>query len=224
MKWEKFKKLDYISSTQDNSECCVVLFHGYGADANDLASFAKVFNLGQPADWFFPQGVLEVPIGPMMSGRAWFELRVSDFENVSRGDNLNSAMSPQTLGVIQQTQEFLNHLGKFYKKVIFGGFSQGAILSSHCFYRLNFTPSALLLLSGYLVAPEEFPTLAEEQKVPFFQSHGMQDPVLAVSGAQKLYDKLTDMGLKGQWSPFNGGHEIPMNTVADLQKFLQLQL
>lgn len=224
MQWERFKKLEYLCSTQDNSKACVVLFHGYGADANDLASLHRVFQLKEPVDWFFPQGVFEVPIGPMMSGRAWFHLRVSDFEGLANGDGGQIKMNPEIQSVMSQVKEWLNHLGKQYDKVIFGGFSQGAILSSHVFYQINFSPKAMVLLSGFLVSPSDFPTLPEAQKIPFFQSHGNHDPVLPVGGARKLFDKLTEMGLEGQWVPFSGGHEIPMNVIADLQKFLQLHL
>ena len=224
MQWERFKKLEYLCATQDGSKACVVLFHGYGADANDLASLHRVFQFKEPVDWFFPQGVYEVPISPMMSGRAWFHLRVSDFERLSEGDSQQIQLNSDIQSVLTQVKDWLNHLGKQYDKVIFGGFSQGAILSSHVFYQLNFAPKALLLLSGFLVAPSAFPTIPDIQKVPFFQSHGTQDPVLPVGGARKLFDKLSDMGLKGQWVPFSGGHEIPMNVIADLQKFLQLNL
>ena len=224
MKWEKFNKLNYLSETQDDSKTCIVLFHGYGADANDLGSLAKVFKFSEPVDWFFPQGVLEVPIGPMMSGRAWFSLRVSDFESLSRGEFSDVSLTGEIKSVLSQTSEWLNRLGTQYEKVIFGGFSQGAILSSHALYHLNFSPSAMVLLSGFLMAPSAFPTFAEPHKVPFFQSHGKRDEVLPIEGAKKLYDKLTDSGLKGQWRPFGGGHEIPMDVIADLQKFLQLHI
>ena len=221
MKWEKFNKLDYLSQTFDNSQVCVVLFHGYGADASDLAGLANVFQLPQPVDWFFPQGVLQVPIGPMMSGRAWFQLRVSDFDDLAQGNSLPGAVNEETEKVISQAVEWLNHLGRQYEKVIIGGFSQGAILTSHAFYRLNFSPRALLLLSGYLVAPQVFPSLAEAHKVPFFQCHGRQDPVLPLAGAVKLFNQLKELGLKGTWFEFSGGHEIPLDALAELQKFLK---
>ncbi len=220
MQWQKFKKLNYLVDQKDKADTCVVLFHGYGADANDLGSLAQIYKIKETTDWYFPQGVLEVPIGPMMSGRAWFELRVSDFEQVSGGKVTDVPIRKEDEKVIQEVCAWLNHLGKLYKNVFIGGFSQGAILTSHAFYRLNFTPKALVLLSGFLVAPAAFPTLAKEQQVPFFQSHGERDEVLNVAGAQKLFNKLQDLGMKGQWHSFNGGHEIPLDVIAESQIFL----
>ena len=220
MKWEKYQDLNYISQVQAGSNTCLVLFHGYGADANDLASLGQVFQLNQNTDYFFPQGPIQVPISPMMMGRAWFSLRVSDLEPFSGGAIPDVGFDQEILQVLDKVTEWLNHLGTLYENVLFGGFSQGAILSSHSFYRLNFSPKALLLLSGYLVAPSEFPTLPDALKVPFFQSHGLRDEVLSVKGGQKLYQKLSNLGLKGQWVEFHGGHEIPMNVIADVQNFI----
>lgn len=220
MQWEKFKKLDFLCQTSDNSKACVVLFHGYGADANDLASLSTAYQLNESVDWFFPQGVHTVPIGPMMTGRAWFQLRISDFERISSDTLKDNGIEPEMLQVVDQVVEWLNHLGKLYDTVVIGGFSQGAILTSHSFYRLNFKPTGLLLLSGFLIAPSVMPTLPEELKVPFFQSHGSQDQVLPISGAKKLYDQLSGLGLKGQWLEFSGGHEIPMSVIGGSQTFL----
>jgi len=224
MKWQKFKNLDFIVSQKDNSKTCVILFHGYGADAKDLSSLAQVYDVGEEVDWFFPQGVIEVPFGPMMSGRAWFELRVSDFEQVSRGEVKDRPLDPRDEKTMGLVSEWLNQLGKVYENVFIGGFSQGAILTSHSLYRLQFKPAGLLLFSGFLISPSSFPTLPEDLKISFFQSHGKQDQVLNIGGARKLYDFLEKMGLSGNWFEFSGGHEIPMNTIAESQKFLKKSL
>lgn len=220
MEWQKFEKLEYLCQTQDDSQVAVVLFHGYGADAHDLSGLADLFGFEQPVDWFFPQGPLKVPIGPMMTGRAWFELRVSDFERLSGGHINDFPLDGAMSEVLQQAARWLNRLGGLYNQVFIGGFSQGAILSSHVFYRLNFSPAGLLLLSGYLVSPSQFPTLSEGHKIPFYQSHGRQDAVLPIGGARKLFDQLVQLGLDGRWLEFNGGHEIPLSVIQSVNAFV----
>lgn len=220
MDWQKFEKIDYLSVTRDEASVAVILFHGYGADASDLSSLAQVYKLKKNADWFFPQGVLQVPIGPMMTGRAWFELNAQDFENMAARKVNDSPMSPKHNERLNQVSRFINHIGKMYDQVFIGGFSQGAILTSHSLYRLNFTPAGLVLLSGFLVSPSAFPTLPDHLKVPFFQSHGSRDEVLPIDGARQLYEKMQQEGLKGRWMEFNGGHEIPMDVIAESQIFV----
>ena len=209
----------------EGAKTALVLIHGYGADATDLAGLAPMLGFDQPVDFYFPQGVLEIPIAPMMSGRAWFPIRAEAFPALAQGEIATEAPTPDTRKTILQVCEWLNHLGQNYEKVILGGFSQGAILTSHAFYQLKFRPAALLLFSGYLVAPAEFPSLPDNLKVPFFQSHGHQDAVLSIKGAQKLNEKLKDMGLQSTWEAFQGGHEIPLNVVEKAKTFInQLSL
>jgi phospholipase/carboxylesterase len=220
MDWQKYKKLNFLVEQVDSASACVVLFHGYGADANDLASLSQVYQLNQKVDWYFPQGVLEVPIGPMMSGRAWFELRVSDFEKLADGTLSDQPIDPRDEKTLNEVADWLNHLGKLYDKVVIGGFSQGAILTSHSLYRLQFVPAGLLLLSGYLISPSAFPVLPDNLKVPFFQSHGQQDPVLTLAGARKLFEHMQSLGLRGEWHEFRGAHEIPMEIIERSKTFL----
>jgi phospholipase/carboxylesterase len=224
MQWKKYKSLDYLCQTNKASRSCVVLFHGYGADAQDLASLRSVYRLDESVDWFFPQGVLEVPVGPMMSGRAWFQIRVSDYQSLANSQVTDVPVNKDDALTLDRVSEWLNELGHQYEQVFIGGFSQGAILTSHIFYRLRFCPKGLILFSGFLLHPSAFPVLPKEQRPPFFQSHGQQDSVLAIGGAQKLFDKLKDLGLQGQWMPFQGGHEIPMAVIQASNKFLSTHL
>ncbi len=220
MEWQKFEKLQYLCQTHEDAKSCVVLFHGYGADAQDLAGLSEVLKFNAPMDLFFPQGPISVPIGPMMSGFAWFELRVADFEKLASNTMSDQAFIPPMLDTFQQVTRWLNKLGQLYDQVYIGGFSQGAILTSHVFYRLNFKPTGLLLLSSFMISPSQFPQLPDQLKVPFYQSHGRQDPVLPVGGARKLFEKLETLGLKGEWVEFSGGHEIPMTVIQSLSAFV----
>ena len=220
MNWQKFENLQYIANTKDSSDTAVILFHGYGADATDLYTLSQVYKLSEECDWFFPQGVLEVPIGPMMTGRAWFEIPQEEFENMHNRKVKDNGIAPRSEQTLVEVTRWLNKMGSLYKKVFIGGFSQGAIMTSHSLYRLEFQPAGLLLLSGFLVAPSSFPTIPENLKVPFFQSHGTQDMVLPVDGARQLFDHLEKLGLNGKWYEFGGAHEIPMDVIAESQMFL----
>ena len=220
MEWQKSDSLRILNRKDSGAKSAVVLFHGYGADASDLYSLSDMYRFDKPTDWYFPQGVLEVPIGPMMSGRAWFELTVKDFEDLAKNSYGAAPIPPQAEQTMAEVCHWLNDLPEQYEEIVIGGFSQGAILSSHCSYRLEFAPKAFLLFSGYAVSLSSFQTLPEALKVPFFQSHGEQDQVLPIAGARKLYDHLESLGLKGRWTSFPGGHEIPLQVIQRSQTFL----
>ena len=221
MKFQRYQDLQYLSQIQQGARVATVLFHGYGADASDLYSLGQVLRVEQAMDWYFPQGFLEVPIGPMMSGRAWFELRASDFDRYAKGQYEDRGISSQQEECIKKVCLWMNHLGSSYDKVFIGGFSQGAILTSHCFHRLEFVPGGLAFLSGVLLAASAIPILPKNFKgLSYFQSHGKGDQVLPINGAHKLYNKLQELGLKGEWHEFHGGHEIPLEIISRLQNFL----
>ena len=73
----------------------VILFHGFGADAADLASLADQFDFQKPCNWLFPNGPLNVQIGPGVTGRAWWSIRLSELSGDwtdRRPPDMNSAV------------------------------------------------------------------------------------------------------------------------------------
>ena len=62
---------------------CVVVFHGYGADAFDLLSFQRLLGAPPGTTWLFPQGPLKVSDGGI-AGRAWFPIDVEALDAAMR--------------------------------------------------------------------------------------------------------------------------------------------
>ena len=220
MEWKNFKQIKYLHDTSKGAKNCIVLFHGYGANAEDMASLAQSLYFSEEVDFLFPQGMETIALGPGITGRAWFQLRSDDFESMVSEILSNQETMADIQKVMEQVREWLNHLGSLYQNVFIGGFSQGAILVTHSFYGLNFIPKALLVLSGSLMLPSFFPTLPESLKIPFFQSHGSKDLLLEIQGAHKLHEKLLSIGLKGQWYEFQGGHGVPEEVISRLNAFI----
>jgi len=224
MNWNEKNGLKFVEALAKDSKSAVVLFHGYGADAGDLYPFKDAFGF-ENVDWYFPQGVMQVPVGPHTTGRGWFSIEDRDWGAFQSGVIEDKPFTTDQLRTVEIVTGFLNDLGRRYESVIFGGFSQGAILSSHTFYRTEFTPKGLLFLSGYLVGPSQFPTLSPaHQGIPFLQSHGRQDEVLPLAGAKKLRTQLSTLGLKGDLQVFEGGHEIPIEIQKTMKSFITNRL
>lgn len=203
------------------SSRAIFLFHGYGANAMDLVPLAKALDPSGQWDWYFPQAPLELPVSPFQKGYAWFSLADRDWETFQSGVIDDSGFGAEEGAVLRQVQELIGDLGKDASEVVVGGFSQGAILTSHVFHRLNVPLKGLLLFSGYLFHPSSLPVLPPALQVPFLQTHGEQDPVLPTKGAQKLYNHLQGLGLKGSWLSFSGGHEIPAPALSQALTFLK---
>lgn len=205
----------------------IVLFHGYGADAQDLAPLAHYLNGSSDVTWIFPEGPLQVPIGPGFYGRAWFAIDVEALQRAMlTGQPRNLALRrPSGLDHAKaKTKSFLNEVQSRFTNVILGGFSQGAMLATELTFSAEKKPKALVILSGALLDKKNWQELAKTcRDVPFFQSHGQRDPILSFSGAQDLNEVLNEAGMVGEFHQFQGGHEIPPSILQKLAQFLKNQ-
>jgi phospholipase/carboxylesterase len=112
-------------------------------------------------------------------------------------------------------------LGATPDKTILGGFSQGAMVSLDVALRLPHRLAGLCLMSGSIVAVDEWqPLFATLKGVPLVQSHGRTDPLLPFDVAERLRDLLRDAGADLRWVEFSGGHTIPDSVLDALGKLV----
>ncbi|MEN0059773.1 MAG: serine esterase, partial [Bdellovibrio sp.] len=164
-------------------------------------------------NWLFPNGFIEVPIGPGWTGRAWWTLDMMAIQRAAeRGEHRDmSHDTPAGLAkAVDNAMEMIRQMKVPWNQIILGGFSQGAMLATELYLRAPETPKGLVIMSGTLLHQEEWkkllPTRAGQR---FFQSHGTHDPILGYKQAEQLNTLLTQNGMKGSLAGFQGGHEIP---------------
>ena len=200
----------------------IILFHGFGADAYDLQSLSEANQTPWPTRWIFPQGPLEVPIGPGWTGRAWWPI---DINNMTALKDLSEVEPPALNKLRPQITEMLTQLKTPLSEIILGGFSQGAMLATDSFLRCDPAAAGLIIFSGNLLCKNAWSALAPKHAgQKFFMTHGSQDMILPVSGAQRLETLLTQAGLKGRLQSFGGGHEIPPQAIRAAEKFLAAEI
>ncbi len=205
----------------------IILFHGFGADAGDLSALANEIPTEKKFNWLFPEGFLEVPIGPSWSGRAWWpvdmqELQQAQISGIARD---LSQMTPAGLDVAyNKVIDMIKALGIPWNKIVLGGFSQGAMLATEIYLRAPDNPLGLIILSGACLHANQWRESAKQRAgKAFFLSHGENDPVLSIKGAQKLETILTQGGMKGRLLKFSGGHEIPPIVMVEMAKYLNVR-
>jgi phospholipase/carboxylesterase len=185
----------------------LVALHGWGSNAQDLASLAPSFNL-PGYQYLFPNGPMPHPQAP--GGRMWYDL--SDF--VTRQGLTESR---------QQLTDWLLSLEAIdsvpLNKTILVGFSQGGAMTLDVGTHLPL--AGLVVLSGYLhpleirPLPQTFP--------PILMIHGRQDPVVQLAAAQKSHDALIKAGATVQYHELNMGHEIQSEVITLVHNFVQQQ-
>lgn len=216
----KLAKVYCLDEYHDDKAPWVILFHGYGADANDLEPLKDHINTAKPMNWLFPQGVATVPIGPGWTGKAWWPLAMSTLETDF------SSVKPDGLDKLRKDLfEMIEELEAPWSQIFLGGFSQGAMLATDLYLHAPETPAGLILMSGSLLNKEELkPLIAKRQGEKYFQSHGEYDSVLDVKGARRLESFLNQGGMKGGIVSFPGGHEIPPVALQKIGNYIDEQV
>ena len=194
----------------------VILFHGYGADASDLASFGEQIQLSKDCNWLFPNGPLSVPIGPGWTGRAWWNIKLSELE----GD-WTEKRPPDMTKAVELVFKMIASMKFEWKDIIIGGFSQGAMLSTEVFLKAPETPAGLICLSGTMLSRQEWTQVVSNRKgSQILMSHGELDQVLPHKGSIQLQKFFEENGIKTQFISFRGGHEIPFQVIEKMKSYI----
>lgn len=204
----------------------VILFHGFGADNADLASLSEVVDSPDNIRWIFPNGPHTVEIGPHMTGRAWFPLKLSDLERqgVDFTQMTPDGMDPAIDKALKAVEAVREKHKLQWNQIMLGGFSQGAMIALDVALKAPSSPAGVTLFSSSLVNEPRLRELAVKHKgLKFFQSHGTMDSMLPFALAERLDAVLNDSGLDGMLYSFRGGHEIPLPVLREWSSWLRQQ-
>lgn len=210
-----------------------LLCHGYGAPGTDLVGLAGELCALAPAlegrvAFVFPEAPLaleHVPFG----GRAWWHIDVERFQRATRTGQLDALTRdvPEGLGPARRAlratvDAVATALQTPISRIVVGGFSQGAMLTTDLALRLEEAPAALALLSGTVIARDEWQRLAPQRRgLRVLQSHGVDDPLLPHEVALSLRALLADAGLDVEFVEFRGGHGIAEDVLVRLAALLE---
>ncbi len=198
----------------------IVFLHGYGANMHDLFPLWELWH-AEKFNWYFPNGLQPLSMGPY-GGRAWFSIDLEELDRANRegrARDLKNSVPPEFDSTLMTLDNLVAELSTRHKTIILGGFSQGAMCAAHLALRPSLHPDGLVLLSGALLAEERVPSKA--RGIPFYQSHGRQDPILSIGGARDLEERLRSLQFQGTLTEFSGGHEIPPSVLGEVKSFLR---
>ena len=201
----------------------VVMLHGFMMRPTDLSPFAA--SMGMPIYWLFPEG----HVAAQPAGRAWWDidpdLRAAalaagprDFADQHPPD------LPRARAILSG---FLDEVAKVAgdRPLVVGGFSQGGMLVLDLLLREPRPIAGLALLSSSRIACDEWPSPRDRLRgVPTLISHGRADPDLAFTAGEGLRDAVVAAGADVTWTPFDGGHEIPLLVWRRLRQLLSARL
>lgn len=201
----------------------VVLCHGFGADADDLAPLAQELDPaieGADVRWIFPRAPYRFQVG-WSEGRAWFPRDAAGIQSFMDGEVLGSlaAVDPPSFQMAsREIIDLLAETGSRPERTVLGGFSQGAMVAVAAALEMETLPAGLLVFSGSIIARQRLQALAGEHadalnELRIAQYHGRDDVVLPYSSGQALAGLLESAGARVSFTPFPGGHGIPQSVL-----------
>ncbi|MBS1148873.1 MAG: phospholipase/carboxylesterase family protein [Myxococcaceae bacterium] len=216
----------------------VVLCHGFGAPGDDLVGLYDELLALAPSlrgvRFVFPAAPLSLAAMGYGDARAWWLIDFDKIQALNAGDlevlqefrqQEPEGMAKARAMLLKAVDELTAQTGLPMSKVVLGGFSQGAMITTDIALRLPEPPAALAILSGTLLVEDVWRQKAKARAgLPIFQSHGRVDPILRFDAAERLRDLFTEAGSAPQWVPFNGPHAIPMEVLGQLAQFLAARL
>jgi phospholipase/carboxylesterase len=155
------------------AEGALVLFHGRGADELDLFPLLDELDPERRLHGYTPRGPLSLPPG----GAHWYAL-----------GGIPTPEPSTFWPTFEAVSAWLDSLP--HERVVFGGFSQGAVMS----YALGLArgrkrPAAITAFSGFVPRVDGL-ELDLEQKPPIAIGHGTLDPVIPVEFGREARDLL----------------------------------
>ncbi len=169
------------------------LFHGLGADGDDLAPVSDlVTERGSLAEHHWQVHRLDAPVAPVtinggLPMPSWFDLVPGADGGIGVDKDTLAAI---TFDLQQQVQDTVGD-----DPFILGGFSQGGVLTTRLALTLPRPPLAAIMLSTWLPAPEQIAKPTDGRDPAVFIGHGTHDPLVPVHAAGKLNAFLQDCGL-----------------------------
>lgn len=215
-------KLKTFGHVQDPTAPYVILFHGYGADAQDLLPLSEAIPTKKVFNYIFPEAPLSIPLGPHWTGRAWWNIDMNRLQNPSFDHDISVETPKELLKTRNLVKEMIQALNVPTEQIIIGGFSQGGMCAVDQLVMSGNKFKGLVLLSSALINKAEYKANISkvDKTTPCFISHGQQDPVLKIKFSDQLQSLLSSNGNPIERHVFQGGHEIPFSILEKLGQFL----
>ncbi|HWH55450.1 MAG TPA: hypothetical protein VNT04_07700 [Gaiellaceae bacterium] len=191
-------------------EGALVLFHGRGADENDLFPLLDLLDPERRLVAATPRGPLSLPPG----GAHWYVVRRVGFPDKETFD-----ASYQRAGA--WLDAFAEQTGVAPRRTVLGGFSQGAVMS----YALGLGRgrprlAGLLGLSGFLPTVDGFELDVSPPLPPVAIGHGEYDPVIPVEFSREARRRLEQAGADVLYREYPLPHAIDPRFLVEARDYL----
>ena len=189
----------------------VVVLHGRGADANDLADLAPEIDGAEGYRFVFANAPKPFePYPGMTFGWSWFD---------------GWPPTPQSIGHSRrELLAFLDEIAQRYPpkdgKIVLAGFSQGGMMALDIGFRTTRPLRGIVVMSG-AIYEAELPDLRARKDQPVLLVHGTHDDMIPVTAARRTRRVLEEHGIEPEYHEFPMGHHVTPESLAVVADFVR---
>ena len=204
--------MEYLSTIEIDpdtpAKASIIWLHGLGADGNDFVPIVSELEL--PDDmgvrFVFPNAP-EMPVtinnGYVMP--AWYDILSEDFFRKEDEEGIRNSAT--------RIEDLIRHeidRGIPAYRIILAGFSQGGAIALHTGLRYRKQLAGIMALSTYLPLADtlSMERVSENDNVPVMMAHGLYDPVVPFSVAQRSSEQLRTQGYDVELHEFEMEHTV----------------
>jgi phospholipase/carboxylesterase len=192
-------------------KAALVLFHGRGADENDLFPLLDVLDPERRLVGATPRGPLSLPPG----GRHWYALGGIPTPEPTTFHASYAAAA-------EWLDSLLAQHGLAADRLVLGGFSQGAVMS----YSLGLgkgrpRPAAITAFSGFIPEVPGFELDLSPPLPPVAIGHGTHDPVIEVEWGRRARALLEQAGAQVLYRETPMFHQIDPDFLREVSRRLE---
>ena len=196
----------------------VIWLHGLGADGHDFEPIVPELHLPNdlPVRFVFPHAP-EMPVAAFggQRARAWFDF------GADGGADL-SGLKKSVRRVRDLVQNEIDD-GIPAERILLAGFSQGGVLAFQTALYYPKPLAGILALSTFLADAEGLgsDTAAINAQIPILMCHGQQDAVLPIALGRSASASLRGAGYPLEWREYPMGHEVCLEEIQEISRWLQ---
>ncbi len=211
-----------VVETSESVDAVVIWLHGLGASGDDFVPIVPELRLpsSMGVRFIFPHAPeLPVTINGGMSMPAWYDIISLGLEReVDTDQILISALA------IKHIIEDQIRQGIASDRIVIAGFSQGGAVAYEAALTFDQPLAGLIAMSTYFATYKTIEKSTDNQNLPVFISHGLQDAVVSEvlgGNAQKI---LETMGYQPVYQTYSMEHSVHPQQIADISAFIQTVL
>lgn len=206
------------------ADAAVIWLHGLGADGSDFVPIVNELRLPPTlaVRFIFPHArPRPVTINNGFVMRAWY-----DITSLGPDRTEDEAGIRESAGVVRRYIEEQNAKGIASERIVIAGFSQGGAIAMHAGLRYPHRLAGVMALSTYLPLQQTVATeaAAANRDMPILMCHGLRDAMVPATLGKAARDVLQGLGYTIEWQAYPMEHQVCMEEVLDISKWLQARL